>query len=124
MPPYGECWNPTEAGGRDDGVSDATKSSIQTVATKQGGISSTVKKADGWRRDIGGGGGKGCSKGWRWGGVFGGYRRILEANKASCINVQNLQKSGNYQIYKLRCFEGTMQVELMTPPPLLHPFSQ
>ena len=43
-PPYGECWNPTEAGGRTDFTGDETKSVIQSIDAAENAIKTTVAK--------------------------------------------------------------------------------
>ena len=42
IPPYGECYNPTEAGGESDGKGMATKSEIQSIAAAGNVLTTTV----------------------------------------------------------------------------------
>ena len=40
--PYGECWNPTEAGGRDDGRGLDTKAEIRSIYAEGNRMETTV----------------------------------------------------------------------------------
>ena len=42
VPPYGECWNPTEAGGSADGTGEDTSSVLQSVVASENVLQTVV----------------------------------------------------------------------------------